>query len=92
MTNGLTYPYEDDLGFVWVDSGAFLADKPGPCFICKTQTKRLDVCYDGYYCGSDECEEEIRKDLENAPDYDSGAYEADGRLREGLRDGSCCEG
>jgi hypothetical protein len=63
-TDGRVYPYEDDLGFTWVDPITFLADREGLCFICKGKTKRLDVCYDGYYCGSDACDEEIRKDLE----------------------------
>lgn len=66
MTSSLTvsYPYEDDLGFIWVDSNTFLADKEEPCFMCKAPTKRLDIHFEGHYCGSAECEEAIRRDLE----------------------------
>ena len=57
------YPHTDDLGFTWVSSTTFLADKEGPCFMCKTLTKRLDVCFEGYYCGSDECDAAIDAEL-----------------------------
>jgi len=62
----MIFPYTDDIGCVWIDQSAWLADRAEPCFICKTPTKRLDVDYSGHYCGSTECEEVIRKDLERS--------------------------
>lgn len=62
----LDFPYTDDIGCVWIDHTGWLADTPGLCFICKQETKRLDIDFAGYYCGSNECEEQIRKDLEDA--------------------------
>lgn len=63
----LDFPHTDDLGFVWVDPNGFQDyTREGKCFICKTPTRRVDIHYEGHYCGSNECEEKIRKDLENA--------------------------
>ena len=64
----MKFPYTDDIGFVWVDHDGFLTDYEGPCFMCKNLTKRVDVNYEGYYCGSDSCEEAIRQDLERYND------------------------
>lgn len=65
--HALDFPYKDDLGFIWVDPDGFIDDsREGKCFICKQPTRRVDISYEGHYCGSTECEEEIRKDLENA--------------------------
>lgn len=64
----MTFPYVDDLGFKWVDHDGFIDDtREGKCFICKTPTRRVDIGYEGHYCRSSECEEQIRKDLEDAP-------------------------
>lgn len=61
----MKFPYTDDIGLVWVDPDGFLAEKAGPCFICKVPTKRVDLAYEGHFCTSDECNEEIRKDLKS---------------------------
>jgi hypothetical protein len=61
----LDFPYEDDTGTVWLDPSGFHAPF-GTCFICKLLTSRVDIDYQGHYCGSSECEEAIRKNLERA--------------------------
>lgn len=41
-----------------------LSETVGDCFMCGAKTNRVDLCYNGYYCGSQECEDQIRIELE----------------------------
>lgn len=38
----------------WVDNSTFLSKTKGKCFFCGTPTFRVDINYDGYYCGLDD--------------------------------------
>ncbi|ASR77463.1 hypothetical protein FDI36_gp058 [Streptomyces phage NootNoot] len=58
------YPRRDGDGTYWYDPSTLHTDEPGVCFMCKTPTHRLDIDYHGHFCGSDECNEAIRRDLE----------------------------
>lgn len=53
----ITYPYTDEQGYTWTDpSGMITPDKEsGPCFICRRYTARIDIDYQGYFCGAYPC-------------------------------------
>jgi hypothetical protein len=42
-----------------------LKGSEGPCFVCKRPTDRIDLSFEAPYCGSPECEQQIRLDLES---------------------------
>jgi hypothetical protein len=57
------HPYRDSQGQMWINNTTFLATEPGHCFVCGNVTSWLNVCYEGYYCGSPECDRSIEEDL-----------------------------
>lgn len=63
-----SYPYEDELGYVWLDPCTFVADG-GSCFFCGKETDRVDINYEAYYCGTHE--EEIAADIRSLDDSSS---------------------
>lgn len=77
------FPHTDDDGVVWLDPQGF--DNvlgrdnwgPGPCFICKKETSRVDVNYMTFFCNSAECNAKIIDELNKSnlkwpPDPDDG--------------------
>ncbi|QGH76505.1 hypothetical protein SEA_DAUBENSKI_238 [Streptomyces phage Daubenski] len=58
------YPRRDGDGTYWYDPSTLHTDEPGICFMCKAPTHRLDIDYHGHFCGSDECNEAVVRDLE----------------------------
>lgn len=58
------YPRRDGDGTYWYDPSTLHTDESGVCFICKRPTNRLDIDYHGHFCGSEECNDFIRQDLE----------------------------
>lgn len=59
------FPRRDGDGTYWYDPSTFHGER-GRCFICRELTHRIDIDYHGHFCGSDECNAEIIRDLERA--------------------------
>jgi hypothetical protein len=59
------YPRWDGYGTYWYDTSGMHSNTQVPCFICKQLTHRLDIDFHAYFCNSDACNEEVRKDLES---------------------------
>lgn len=60
------YPSWDSYGTYWYDPSGFHSDEPHVCFICGRPTGRIDIDFHGAFCNSEECNEVIRLDLEQA--------------------------
>ena len=46
-------------------SDSILVTTPGPCFMCKELTYRIDIDFGGYFCNSKQCNRAIEEDLKN---------------------------
>lgn len=71
MTSDVVYPYNDDIGYAWVDPSGFLSVYKKPCFICQRLTNRLDINFDAFFCNSYACNLTIEfdlKEIENVND------------------------
>lgn len=67
MYEASDYPLTDEQGYYWFDPITFLSQAGyEPCFVCGNLTKRVDVCFEAFYCGSYKCDKQIRDDLEEA--------------------------
>jgi hypothetical protein len=71
------YPMTDGYGTYWYDPSGMHSNEPGECFMCKKLTNRIDIDFHGYFCDSDECNEQIRIDLEMANSEDRNRTEDD---------------
>lgn len=58
------YPKWDSYGTYWYDPSGFHSDDPHVCFICERPTSRVDIDFHAAFCGSEECNNRVRQDLE----------------------------
>lgn len=58
------YPKWDSYETYWYDPSGFHTDVASVCFICERPTHRLDIDFHAHFCGSDECNQRVREDLE----------------------------
>lgn len=57
------YPYTDERGTTWINSNTFMGSHPEPCFICHKPTYRIDLCFEGHFCGEEGCWTAAAEDL-----------------------------
>lgn len=58
------YPKWDGYGTYWYDPSGFHSDDPHVCFICSRPTSRIDIDFHAAFCNSEECNDDVRRDLE----------------------------
>jgi hypothetical protein len=58
------YPGWDSYGTYWYDPSGMHTDVAGNCFICGTSTYRLDIDFHAHFCNQTECNDEVRRQLE----------------------------